>query len=76
MSVLHTSQRTLFAAATLTHRLVIPLLNAALSQRVPSQNLFETCGFVASYYKQHCTFLQSGHLKWYMQHHSLAQIDR
>jgi hypothetical protein len=43
-------QQTLFAEATITCRLVIPLLYAAFRQSIPSQILFSiTSGFVASY---------------------------
>jgi len=43
-------QLTLLAEATITHRLVIPLLNAVFRQSVPSQILFPiTYGFVAPY---------------------------
>jgi hypothetical protein len=43
-------QPTLLAEATITCRLVTPLLNAAFRQSVPSQILFSiTSGFVASY---------------------------
>jgi hypothetical protein len=43
-------QLTLLAEATITHRLVIPLLNAVFRQSVPSQISFPiTYGFVAPY---------------------------
>jgi hypothetical protein len=50
-------QLTLLAEAIITHRLVIPQLNAALRQSVPAHIVFSiTSGFVASYYNQNCTF--------------------
>jgi hypothetical protein len=43
-------QPTLLAEATITYRLVIPLLNPPFWQSVPSQILFSiTSGIVASY---------------------------
>ena len=49
-------QPTFFIKATITHRLVIPLLNTAFRWSVLSQILFlNTSAFVASYYNQHCT---------------------
>jgi hypothetical protein len=48
-SLLHWSPSPHFLQPTITCRLVIPLLNVAFRQSVPSQILFSiTCGFVAS----------------------------
>ena len=50
-------QPTLLTKASVTHRLVIPLLNTAFRQSVLSQILFSiTSGFVAPYYNQQYTF--------------------
>jgi len=50
VTVLFFPQSTLLSEATITHRLVIPLLNAAFRQSVPSQIWFSiNYGFVAPY---------------------------
>jgi hypothetical protein len=51
------TQPILLAEATITRRLVVPLLNAAIRQSKPSQIMFSiTSVFVALYYNQQCTF--------------------
>ena len=57
-------QPTILAEANIPSSLVIPLLNAALRQSVPSQITFSiTSGFVATYYNQQCNFLAEWPLK-------------
>jgi hypothetical protein len=67
---------TLIPQATITCRLLTPLLNAAFRRSVPSQILFSiTSGFEESIENQHSSFSCSDHLNWYMQHHSLAEAE-